>query len=321
MGSSEAGNQSKVPKASQSQATSASTPATPVYPDWSSFQAYSPVPYMWGAQPMMTPYGTPPPYMMYPPGGMYPHPSMPPGTGPYSPFAPPSNGNTNGNVRTVMNQVKHQELLAMVTLSIVVKVEVRVQAKEAMLILIMSASTYPIFAFFYPTLYCVLLRFSFSLETSKSGSRPHATQNGANQAAGTIVPIPATNLNIGLDYWSGTHAVGSFPTSVQAKLPTTATSATVVPIQDERELKRQRRKQSNRESARRSRLRKQAECEELAQRADALREENASLREEVEKVKKKQKELLTQNKALKEKLGQKHNENASNLGNGDANEA
>lgn len=42
-----------------------------------------------------------------------------------------------------------------------------------------------------------------------------------------------------------------------------------------------------------------AECEELAQRADALREENASLREEVEKVKKKQKELLAQNKALK----------------------
>jgi hypothetical protein len=48
--------------------------------------------------------------------------------------------------------------------------------------------------------------------------------------AGTIVPIPATNLNIDLEYWSGTHAAGSFPTSVQAKLPTTATSATVVPI-------------------------------------------------------------------------------------------
>lgn len=42
-----------------------------------------------------------------------------------------------------------------------------------------------------------------------------------------------------------------------------------------------------------------AECEELAQRAEVLREENASLREEVEKVKMKQKELLAQNKALK----------------------
>ena len=44
--------------------------------------------------------------------------------------------------------------------------------------------------------------------------------------------------------------------------------------QDERELKRQRRKQSNRESARRSRLRKQAECEDLGKRVDKLQDEN-----------------------------------------------
>lgn len=49
-------------------------------------------------------------------------------------------------------------------------------------------------------------------------------------------------------------------------------------LQDEREVKRQRRKQSNRESARRSRLRKQAECETLSQKVDALVEENARLR-------------------------------------------
>lgn len=48
--------------------------------------------------------------------------------------------------------------------------------------------------------------------------------------------------------------------------------------QDEREVKRQRRKQSNRESARRSRLRKQAECETLSQKVDALVDENARLR-------------------------------------------
>ena len=48
--------------------------------------------------------------------------------------------------------------------------------------------------------------------------------------------------------------------------------------QDERELKRQRRKQSNRESARRSRLRKQAECEELGSRVGGLTEENEKLR-------------------------------------------
>ena len=48
--------------------------------------------------------------------------------------------------------------------------------------------------------------------------------------------------------------------------------------QDEREVKRQRRKQSNRESARRSRLRKQAECEALAVRVNELMNENVKLR-------------------------------------------
>ena len=48
--------------------------------------------------------------------------------------------------------------------------------------------------------------------------------------------------------------------------------------QDEREVKRQRRKQSNRESARRSRLRKQAECEALAVRVNELMNENIKLR-------------------------------------------
>ena len=56
------------------------------------------------------------------------------------------------------------------------------------------------------------------------------------------------------------------------------------PAQDERELKRQRRKQSNRESARRSRLRKQAECEELGSRVGGLTEENERLRAEVKRL-------------------------------------
>lgn len=43
-------------------------------------------------------------------------------------------------------------------------------------------------------------------------------------------------------------------------------------------MKRQRRKQSNRESARRSRLRKQAECEALAVRVNELMNENVKLR-------------------------------------------
>jgi len=50
---------------------------------------------------------------------------------------------------------------------------------------------------------------------------------------------------------------------------------------DEKELKRQRRKQSNRESARRSRLRKQQECENLHSQVRELTEENVDLRKQV----------------------------------------
>ena len=46
-------------------------------------------------------------------------------------------------------------------------------------------------------------------------------------------------------------------------------------------MKRQRRKQSNRESARRSRLRKQGECEALAIKVKELEEENIKLKETV----------------------------------------
>ncbi len=44
-------------------------------------------------------------------------------------------------------------------------------------------------------------------------------------------------------------------------------------------MKRQRRKQSNRESARRSRLRKQAECEDLGVKVSTLDMENKSLKD------------------------------------------
>ncbi|VAI54452.1 unnamed protein product [Triticum turgidum subsp. durum] len=73
---------------------------------------------------------------------------------------------------------------------------------------------------------------------------------------------------------------------------------------DERELKKQKRKLSNRESARRSRLRKQAECEELGQRAEALKSENSSLRIELDRIKKEYEELLSKNTSLKAKLGE-----------------
>lgn len=64
---------------------------------------------------------------------------------------------------------------------------------------------------------------------------------------------------------------------------------------DERELKRQRRKQSNRESARRSRLRKQAEC-------DTLQKENKQLRAELQQLRNEKVELNAQIAILNAKL-------------------
>eukprot|EP00897_Mesotaenium_endlicherianum_P008369 jgi/Mesen1/7560/ME000392S06822 len=72
--------------------------------------------------------------------------------------------------------------------------------------------------------------------------------------------------------------------------------------QDEREVKRQRRKQSNRESARRSRLRKQAECEELSTRVDALSAENAQLRRDLAQLNEDCNRITFQNAALQEQL-------------------
>jgi len=73
-------------------------------------------------------------------------------------------------------------------------------------------------------------------------------------------------------------------------------------LQDEREVKRQRRKQSNRESARRSRLRKQAECEELGTRVDGLQLDNCQLKNELTNVTELLKQISEEHKRLVEEF-------------------
>ncbi|KAK2650132.1 hypothetical protein Ddye_017621 [Dipteronia dyeriana] len=73
-------------------------------------------------------------------------------------------------------------------------------------------------------------------------------------------------------------------------------------LQSERELKRERRKQSNRESARRSRLRKQAETEGLGQKVDLINAENVSLKSEINQLTEKSEKLRLENASLMEKL-------------------
>lgn len=71
--------------------------------------------------------------------------------------------------------------------------------------------------------------------------------------------------------------------------------ASILAGMDERDVKRLKRKQSNRESARRSRLRKQAECEQLQL-------ENSMLREELHRLRQEQVEMKAQISLLQTKL-------------------
>ncbi|CAL9050774.1 unnamed protein product [Musa banksii] len=355
MGSSEADASAKAPKTSTAQeqtpATS-STPAVTVYPDWSTFQAYSPIPphgffhspvgsspqphpYMWGPQHLMPPYGTPPPpYVMYPPGG---------GVHPFSPYAmasPSSNIEASGTApgvdidgKSSVGKERSPLKRSKGSLGSLNMITGKNNSEPGKL------SGQPANGAFSQSgesgsesssegsdansqnAHSPGNEFGPGTEASQSGSQNGVTRTPSQAMLShpmSMVPMPATapgavggpttNLNIGMDYWG---APSSSPIPMHGKIPATAVGGAAVPgapsdiwLQDERELKRQRRKQSNRESARRSRLRKQAEYEELAQRAEALREDNASLRAELTRINKDYEHLLSQNKLLKEKLGE-----------------
>ncbi|XP_027359656.1 bZIP transcription factor 16 isoform X2 [Abrus precatorius] len=338
------------PPTSQEQSSTTSTGA--INPDWSGFQAYSPIPphgflasspqahpYMWGVQHIMPPYGTPPhPYVaMYPHGGIYAHPSMPPGSYPFSPFAMPSpngiaeaSGNTPGSMEADGKPPEVKEKLpikrskgSLGSLNMITgKTNEHgktpgtsangIHSKSGESASEGTSEGSDANSQNDSQLKSGGRQDSFEDEPSQNGSSAHTPQNGGlntshsvvNQTMSIIpisaggapgaVPGPTTNLNIGMDYW-GTPTSSNIP-ALRGKVPSTAVAGGMVTtgsrdsvqsqlwLQDERELKRQRRKQSNRESARRSRLRKQAECDELAQRAEILKEENASLRSEVSRI-------------------------------------
>lgn len=115
---------------------------------------------------------------------------------------------------------------------------------------------------------------------------------------------PATKLSVSA---SGREALHG-PTSISAaeSLSVIAEQKGLLPehhcLPNERELKKQRRKQSNREAARRSRLRKQQEYEDLARRVDVLKSENNALRMEIEKLARENKELDSENASIAEEL-------------------
>ena len=136
------------------------------------------------------------------------------------------------------------------------------------------------------------------------GAAPYMPPPGAVVAAPPPVGPPGSggSLDMSLDYWSA----GSVPQPKGGKRASGSPSTSAPPAElwltDEREVKRQRRKQSNRESARRSRLRKQAECEELGTRVDTLTVENMALRTELSRVTEECKRLQAENSNLVQKI-------------------
>ena len=152
---------------------------------------------------------------------------------------------------------------------------------------------------------------------SNSGSVVDGVAVGAKGAAAT----PSANVAAAaLDLMNGGHAFSAQAAAAAAAVLQPQVKTEEVPAlggsgathslpstldghdMDEREVKKQRRKQSNRESARRSRLRKQAECEELSIRVNKLSEENEELHNELQRMKWKCENLTNQNKVLQQEL-------------------
>ncbi|RWW00437.1 hypothetical protein BHE74_00005035 [Ensete ventricosum] len=112
-----------------------------------------------------------------------------------------------------------------------------------------------------------------------------------------VVAGPTTNLNIGLDYWVGQTPSVNPPT--YGKVPATVASGATVP---------------NTLVGGNEKVCKwlplvlscyfQVEYEELAQRVEVLKEENAALRAEVDHIRKEYDQLVAQNASLKERTGQ-----------------
>ncbi|KAL8494990.1 hypothetical protein ACS0TY_019235 [Phlomoides rotata] len=293
-----------------------------LYPDWAAMQAFygprfavppymnshvasphAPPPYMWGPpQSMIPPYGAP--YAaFYPHGGVYAHPGVPL-AGPVMNMESPAKSSADGG--SVKKLKEFNGLAISIGNGNGDSIEHGSDRK-------MSDSD--------------------ETEGSSDGSNritPRAGQNGRKRSGQgspkreddkvqkksskvtavevgqvsekkmNVVPPaikPPENMNTALELKDPSVNVKSSPTSTpQPAMPNESW------LQNEGELKRERRKQSNRESARRSRLRKQAETEELAVKVQALTAENLTLKSEVNKLMESSEKLKLANAALMAKL-------------------
>lgn len=320
-----AGEQSSPAKQSKP-TTTQETPPPLSYPDWqSSMQAYygsgaappffastvaspPPHPYMWGGHqhPMMPPYGTPVPYpAMYPPAGVYGHPTMPMTPGAVQPNTEMEAKAPNGKDRVNKKSkgasgnsnagVRNGESGKTASSS---GNDGATQSAESENDGSSDGSDED-----DQQEYSGGKKGSFHQMLADASARNNVSgPNGQTAVPGNPVvgSMPAANLNMGMDLWNPSAGTGNM------KMQPNQTVATPMLadqwVQDERELKRQKRKQSNRESARRSRLRKQAECEELQARVEALNSENHSLRDELQRLSDECGKLTSENNSIKDEL-------------------
>ncbi|KAG8391907.1 hypothetical protein BUALT_Bualt01G0235800 [Buddleja alternifolia] len=300
-----------------------------VYPDWAAMQAYygprvavppymnsgvasphAPPPYMWAPpQSMIPPYAAP--YAaFYAHGGVYPHPGVPMAGPALSADAPvKSSGNTDGGFVKKLKEFDglaisigngHGESTERETERGVSESEETEGSSDGSNGVTAGAG-------------------QNGKKRSRQGS-PNSGGDGKAQKKSSLIPavevgrasekmidvIPPANgpvkttenRNPALEFNDQSDLnVKPHPTNVPlSSMPNEAW------MQNERELKRERRKQSNRESARRSRLRKQAETEELATKVQALSSENMTLKSEVNKLMESSEKLKLENATLMEKL-------------------
>ncbi|XP_062155075.1 common plant regulatory factor 1 isoform X2 [Alnus glutinosa] len=306
--------------------------ALPPYYNSTVGSGHAPHPYMWGpAQPMMPPYGTP--YAaIYPHGGVYAHPGVPLGSHPHgqgiplSPAAvtplgietPTKSGNTD---RGLMKKLKEFDGLAMS----IGNGTAEIAEGEAEHRLSQSLET-------EGSSDGSSGNTARANQTRRKRSREETPTAGAAGSDGkteaqassvsakevnsapdkplgaTVTPASAAGNLVGTVVSPGMTTALEHRNTPNMNTKTTTNSVpqpcAVLPPEtwNEREVKRERRKQSNRESARRSRLRKQAETEELAHKVESLNAENVAIKSELERLTENSEKLRLENATLMEKL-------------------
>ncbi|KAE8056067.1 hypothetical protein FH972_012865 [Carpinus fangiana] len=122
--------------------------------------------------------------------------------------------------------------------------------------------------------------------------------NGKTTGVSESAPAPANLVGMSIEFPNEKIETGAV--SIGSSAATGSTFRGLV--QNEKQLIRERRKQANRESARKSRLKKQAEMEELRRKYGYLDVENKALKTELVNLKAYSDKLRLENAALTEKL-------------------